>query len=47
VNRRFSYWFLFAIFIVAIVLAAIRPLRISGVYQVVGVIQFAAMAFAA
>ena len=46
-NRRFSYWFLFAIFIVAIVLAAIRPLRISGVYQVVGVIQFAAMAFAA
>jgi hypothetical protein len=47
VNRRFSYWFLFAIFIVAIVLAAIRPLRVSGVYQVVGIIQFAAMAFAA
>jgi len=47
VNRRFSYWFLLAIFIVAIVLAAIRPLRVSGVYQVVGVIQFAAMAFAA
>src|SRR6266581_8661019 len=46
-NRRFSYWFLLAIFIVAIVLAAIRPLRVSGVYQVVGVIQFAAMAFAA
>ena len=46
-NRRFSYWFLFAIFIVAIVLAAIRPLRVSGVYQVVGIIQFAAMAFAA
>jgi hypothetical protein len=47
VNRRFSYWFLFAIFIVAIVLAAIRPLRVSPVYQVVGTIQFAAMAFAA
>jgi hypothetical protein len=46
-NRRFSYWFLFAIFIVAFVLAAIRPLRVSGVYQVVGIIQFAAMAFAA
>ena len=46
-NRRFSYWFLVAIFIVAIVLAAIRPLRVSGVYQVVGIIQFAAMAFAA
>ena len=46
-TRRFSYWFLVAIFIVAIVLAAIRPLRVSGVYQVVGIIQFAAMAFAA
>ena len=46
-NRRFSYWFLFAIFIVAIVLAAIRPVRVSGMYQVAGVIQFGAMAFAA
>src|SRR5438876_7245993 len=45
--RRFSYWFLFAIFIVAIVLAAIRPLRVSPMYQVIGVIQFGAMAFAA
>jgi len=47
VNRRFSYWFLFAIFIVAIVLAAIRSPRVSPLYQVIGVIQFAAMAFAA
>ena len=45
--RRFSYWFLFAIFIVAIVIGAIRPLRVSPMYQVVGVIQFGAMAFAA
>src|SRR5260370_5446482 len=47
VNRRFSYWFLFAIFIVAIVVCVIRPLRVSPAYQVIGVIQFAAMAFAA
>jgi hypothetical protein len=47
VNRRFCYWFLVAIFVVAIVLAAIRPLRVSPAYQVIGVIQFAAMAFAA
>src|SRR6266487_747775 len=46
-NRRFCYWFLFAIFIVAIVLGAIRPLRVSPLYQVIGVIQFAAIAFAA
>ena len=45
--KTFCYWFLFAIFIVAIVLAAIRPLRVSPAYQVVGVIQFAAIAFAA
>ena len=45
--RRFSYWFLFAIFIVAIVLGAIRPLRVSPAYQVIGTIQFAAMAFSA
>lgn len=45
--RRFSYWFLFAIFIVAIVIGAIRPLRVSPMYQVIGVIQFGAMAFAA
>jgi len=47
VSRRFSYWFLFAIFIVAIVLGAIRPLRVSPFYQVIGVIQFAAMALVA
>src|SRR5438105_15721881 len=46
-TRRFSYWFLFAIFIVAIVIGAIRPLRVSPLYQVIGVIQFAAMAVAA
>ena len=46
-TRRFSYWFLFAIFIVAIVIGAIRPLRVSPAYQVIGVIQFGAMAFAA
>ena len=46
-TRRFSYWFLFAIFIVAIVIGAIRPLRVSPMYQVIGVIQFGAMAFAA
>ena len=46
-SRRFSYWFLFAIFIVAIVIVAIRPTRVSPVYQVIGVIQFGAMAFAA
>lgn len=45
--RRFSYWFLFAIFIVAIVIGAIRPLRVSPMCHVIGVIQFAAMAFAA
>ncbi len=46
-TRRFSYWFLFAIFIVAIVIGAIRPLRVSPAYQVIGVIQFAAMVWAA
>jgi hypothetical protein len=46
VSRRVSYWFLFVIFIVAIVLGAIRPLRVSPFYQVIGVIQFAAMALA-
>ena len=46
-TRRFSYWFLFAIFIVAIVIGAIRPLRVSPLYQVIGIIQFAAMGFAA
>ena len=45
--RRFSYWFLFAIFIVAIVIGAIRPLRVSPMYQAIGMIQFGAMAFAA
>ena len=45
--KRFCYWFLFAIFIVAIVLAAIRPLRVSPAHQVIGIIQFAAMALAA
>ena len=45
--KRFCYWFLFAIFIVAIVLGAIRPLRITPLYQVIGVIQFAAMLWAA
>jgi hypothetical protein len=46
-TRRFTYWFLFAIFIVAIVIGAIRPLRVSPLYQLIGVIQFAAMALAA
>jgi hypothetical protein len=46
-TRRFTYWFLFAIFIVAIVIGAIRPLRVSPLYQIIGVIQFAAMALAA
>lgn len=45
--KRFCYWFLFAIFIVAIVTGAIRPLRVSPLYQIIGVIQFAAMALAA
>jgi hypothetical protein len=47
VTCRFSYWFLIAIFIVAIVIGAIRPLRVSPAYQVIGVIQFAAMVWAA
>jgi len=46
-TRRFCYWFLFAIFIVAIVIGAIRPLRVSPLYQVIGVIQFAAMGWGA
>ncbi|PYJ39727.1 MAG: hypothetical protein DME84_00780, partial [Verrucomicrobia bacterium] len=46
-GRRFSYWFLFAIFVVAIVTGAIRPLRVSPLYQIIGVIQFAAMTVAA
>jgi hypothetical protein len=45
--KRFSYCCLFAIFIVAIVIGAIRPQRVSPLYQVIGVIQFAAMAMAA
>jgi hypothetical protein len=45
--KRFSYWFLFAIFIVAIFIGAIRPLRVSPMCHVIGVIQFGAMAFAA
>jgi len=44
--KRFCYWFLFAIFIVAVILGAIRPLRVSPAYQLIGVIQFAAMALA-
>ena len=47
VTRRFSYWFLIAIFIVAIVIGALRPLRVSPAYQVIGVIQFAAVVWAA
>jgi hypothetical protein len=47
VSRRFCYWFLVAIFIVAIVLGAIRPLRVSPFCQVIRVIEFAAMALAA
>jgi hypothetical protein len=47
VNRRFSYWFLFASLIVALVFAAIRPLRVSPMYHVIGVSQFALMALAA
>jgi len=47
VARRFCYWFLFAIFVVAIVVDAIRPLRVSPLYQGIGVIQFAAMVWAA
>jgi hypothetical protein len=46
-TRRFCYWFLIVIFIVAIVSAAIRPLRVSPFYQLMGVLQFAAMALAA
>jgi hypothetical protein len=46
-TRRFCYWFLIAIFIVAIVACAIRPVRVSPLYQVIGVIQFVAMALAA
>lgn len=46
-NRRFCYWFLVAIFIVVIVIGAIRPLRVSPLYQIIGVIQFAAMVIAA
>ena len=45
--KRFCYWLLFAIFIVASVIGAIRPLRVSPMYQIIGVIQFAAMAVAA
>jgi hypothetical protein len=45
--KRFCYWFLFATFVVAIVTGAIRPLRVSPLYQIIGVIQFAAMAVAA
>ena len=46
-SRRFCYWFLIVILIVAIVIGAIHPLRVSPFYQIIGVIQFAAMAFAA
>ena len=42
-SRRFCYWFLIAIFIVAIVIGAIRPLRVSPLYQIIGVIQFVVM----
>jgi hypothetical protein len=45
--KGLCYWFLFAILVVAIVIGAIRPLRVSPLYQVLGIIQFAAMAFAA
>ena len=45
--RRFSHWFLIAVFVVAMVTGAIRPLRMSPLYQVIGVFQFAAMAVAA
>ena len=45
--KRLGYWFLFAIFVVVMVTTAIRPLRISPLYHVIGVIQFAAMAITA
>lgn len=44
--RRFCYWLLIAGFIVAVVTSAIRPLRVSPVYQVVGILQFVAMVWA-
>jgi hypothetical protein len=46
-NRRFCYWFLFASLIIALAFAAARPLRVSGAHHVIGVIQFAAIGFAA
>lgn len=46
-SRRLNYWFLIAIFIVTIVVCPIRPLRMSPLYQVIGVIQFGLLALAA
>ena len=45
--KRLSYCCFFAIFIVAIVIGAIRPLHVSPLYQVIGVIKSTAMAMAA
>ena len=46
-KQRISYVFLCATPFVAFIAAAVRPLRIPGVYHVIGVVLFAAISIAA
>jgi hypothetical protein len=46
ISRRVSYIFLCAVPVLAIVLAAVRALRVPGVYQTLGVVVFAAIVVA-
>lgn len=43
-SRRFSYYGLSASFVIVLVIGAVRPLRIHGVHQIIGLVQFAVMA---
>lgn len=46
-SRRFSYVFLCVFFLLAMGFAAARPLRVPGVYSVIGVVLFVSVVIAA
>jgi len=45
--RRFSYVFLGLFFLLAVAFAAVRPLRVPGVYSVIGAVLFISLVIAA
>jgi len=45
--RRFSYVFLCLFFLLAVAFAAVRPLRVPGVYSVIGAVLFISLVIAA